>query len=612
MSKDPHSGIFTVGIGGAAGDGVREAGQSLGALLCDLGYEVFISFNYPSLIRGGHNFSRISFSEGKVWCDHERLDVLIALNEEAIQIHKNELNKNAVIFADSFEPDDIKEFGANAVIVPMLESSKELGAPPITRNSVALGATCYLLGLHFPQMQKVLQEVFKEKRLEANIKLADIGYEHLKKMNFRHSKSSAPSLGREQSSNEADTSRRGLAARGDSPRREVVGEVSETVPMRSDGGLSKEVVDGNVAFGKGLEAAGLDFYIGYPMTPATGILHYLAGNQNKSGVKVIQPESELSVINMALGIAYAGKRVAIGSATGGFALMQEAFSFASMAELPLVIAVSQRQAPATGVPTYSSQSDLQMVIHSGHGEFPRIVIAPGDAEEAFLAGANALDLAWKYQLPVIVLLDKILSEHSATSLLDSKNIKIEHGKVSDNMDGNYGRYEITPDGISPMAFPGTSNTGVKITGYEHDSSGITADEADSVKAMIDKRFAKTETLFKELSNRETVKVYGDTNSKNIIVFWGSTKGPVMEVAKYLNKPVKLAQILWVEPFDIEKVMRELKGAEKIINIECNHNGQMAALIREKTGIEVTDNILKYDSRPFEVAELLKQINEKLN
>lgn len=597
MQKDPHVDIFTVGIGGVAGDGVREAGQSLGALLCDLGYEVYISFNYPSLIRGGHNFSRISFSKEKVWCDHEKLDVLIALNEETIQTHKDELNKDAVIFADSFEPADIEKFGQNAVALPMSASSKELEAPPITRNSVALGATCYLLDLHFPQMQKVLQDVFKEKRLEANIKLADIGFEHMKKIDFRHTKHIEP------------------------------------------GKHTKEIVDGNMAFGKGLEAAGLDFYVAYPMTPATGILHYLAGRQKRSDlsfersdlfVKVIQPESELSVINMALGIAYAGKRVAIGSATGGFALMQEAFSFAGISELPLVVAVSQRQAPATGVPTYSCQSDLQMVIHSGHGEFPRIVIAPGDAEESFMAGANALNLAWKYQLPVIVLMDKILSEHSATTHLDSKGIEIERGRIAkmvgsnsvgkdgignndagEDISSNYGRYEITSDGVSPMAFPGTPDTVVKITSYEHDSAGITADEAGPVKEMIDKRFAKIETLAKEMGNQETVKVYGDKDSKDVIVFWGSTKGPVLEAGKYLDKPVKLVQILWVEPFDVEKVRRELEGAEKILNIECNHNAQMAAIIREKTGIEVTDNILRYDSRPFEPVGLAKQINEKL-
>jgi 2-oxoglutarate ferredoxin oxidoreductase subunit alpha len=580
MQSDPHKDIFTIGIGGAAGDGVREAGQSLCVMLCDLGYEVYLSFSYPSLIRGGHNFSRITFSKEKVWSDHEKLDVLIALNEETIQIHKNELHDGAVVLADAFELDDLERLGKNAVVVPMSTSAKELEAPAITRNSVALGATCYLLELNYSKMQNVLADVFKNKRPELNIKLADIGYEHLKSIGFRHAKKIEPRK------------------------------------------HTKEVMDGNTAFGKGLESAGLDFYVSYPMTPATGILHYLAGQRNSisdgkidggmanHSVKTIQPESELSVINMALGIAYAGKRVAVGSATGGFALMEEALSFAGIAELPLVIAVSQRQAPATGVPTYSSQSDLLMAIHSGHGEFPKIVIAPGDTEESFLAGVTALNLAWKYQLPVIVLLDKILSEHSMTTSIP-KEVMIERGRIADKTDGSYGRYEISADGISPMVFSGTPETIVKVTSYEHDQFGITAEDAGPVKTMIDKRFAKTETLNKELFRQETVKVYGDKDSKKVIVFWGSTKGPVLEAAKYLETSVKLLQIVWMEPFDVERVAKELKGAEKIINIECNHNAQMAGLIRQKTGIEVTDNILRYDSRPFDPVELAGQINTLL-
>jgi 2-oxoglutarate ferredoxin oxidoreductase subunit alpha len=497
------------------------------------------------------------------------LDVLIALDEQTIILHKDELNPDAVVLADSFEADDISRLGANAVVVPMSSSSKVLEAPPITRNSVALGATCYLLDLHFPQMQDVLRQVFRERRLEVNIRLADIGFEHMQKLNFRHSRNLTP------------------------------------------GQHTKDLVDGNMAFGKGLEAAGLNFYIAYPMTPATGILHYLALKQKDSGVRVIQPESELTVINMALGVAYAGKRVAIGSATGGFALMQEALSFSGIAEIPLVVAISQRQGPATGVPTYSSQSDLRMVIHSGHGEFPRIVIAPGDADESFTAGVDALNLAWRYQMPVLVLLDKLLSEHSVTMQIPT-GVPIDRGLMAENVSEQYGRFAITGDGISPMAFPGTSNAVVKTTSYEHDENGITAEEALPVKAMIDKRFVKTETLLKELDRRETIKVYGDKESKNVIVFWGSTKGAMLEAAKYFTKPVKLVQILWVEPFDSKRVTEELKGAERIINVECNHDGQMASLLREKTGIVVTQSILKYDSRPLEPMELAAQINSIIN
>ena len=291
--------------------------------------------------------------------------------------------------------------------------------------------------------------------------------------------------------------------------------------------------------------------------------------------------------------------------------MQEAVSCAGMMEAPLVIAVSQRQAPATGLPTYSSQTDLRFVIHSGHGEFPKIVIAPGDPEESFYAGAEALNLAWRYQLPVIILIDKIISEHASTSLLKADKIKIDHGSVATELGEKYGRYQITSDGISPMAFPGTPNTIVKTTSYEHNEIGITIEEAGPTKAMLNKRFAKTETIIKSLDHHETVKIYGNRSSNDVIVFWGSTKGPVLEAAKYIKKSVKFVQIIWMDPFDVKKVTQELSGAKNIICVECNHDGQLAALIREKTGIAVTEKILKFDSRPFEPVSLAEEINKKI-
>lgn len=566
MKKSDDS-VFTIGIGGAAGDGIRESGNTLGAILTELGYESYLSFTYPSLIRGGHNFARISFSKEKVFTDNQALDIMIALNEESIVLHRDEMAHNSVVFADAFEQADLDILKENAIVIPMAKTVSELGASPITRNSMALGALCYLIDLDYGLMQSVLTKVFKNKQPEINVKLADMGYELMKQKNFRHTKKI---------------------------------ELSNS---------KKEFLEGNTAFAKGLITAGLDFYLGYPMTPATSILQYIASQQKDTKVRVIQPESELSVINMALGISYAGKRVAIGSATGGFALMQEAFSFAGIAELPLVVAVSQRQGPATGLPTYSSQTDLRFVIHAGHGEFPKIVIAPGDGEEAYYIGAQALNLAWKYQVPVVVLLDKLISEHSSTCDIQPEKIKAEGGNLAKNTDEKYGRYEITDDGISPLAFPGTTNTIVKVTSYEHDHTGITVDEPEKAETMLNKRFRKSQTILNSISDFETVKVYGDKNSKDVIIFWGSTKGAVLEAEKYLEKPVKFVQVVWMQPFDTKRVTEELSGAEKIINIECNHDAQFAGLLKEKTGIVTTHNILKYNARPFDPVELADEISK---
>lgn len=498
MPKNSHDEIFTIGIGGAAGEGVKKTGIDIGLFLRDLGYEIYLSVDYPSLIRGGHNFVRLSCGKEKIWSDHSQLDVLIALNEETVELHRSEMKADTVMLAD----------------LPLSEITEKI------------------------------KGILKEKKFE---------------------------------------------------------------PGKSEG----ELVDGNTAFSEGLLAAGLDFYIAYPMTPSTSILHHLASKQTKEGLKVIQPENEISVINMALGAVYAGKRTAIGSASGGFALMQEAFSFAGMAELPLVAVISQRQAPATGVPTHSSQSDLRFVLHAGHGEFPRIVIAPGDPEESFHIGASALNMAWKFQVPVIILLDKILSEHMMTVSIDRNSISVEQGKIAENTDENYSRYEFTQDGISPMAFPGAKNTVIKITSYEHDEKGITVEKAEEVKKMIDKRFAKMMSIQSEMQNQETIKIYGDTESENIVVFFGSTKGPVLEASKYFDNKAKLVQIVWLEPFDKERVLKELSKAKKIICVEGNHNSQLASLIREKTGIEIVEKILRYDSLPFDPIKLAEQINTML-
>ncbi|MGD0328677.1 MAG: 2-oxoacid:acceptor oxidoreductase subunit alpha [Minisyncoccia bacterium] len=566
-----HKEIHTVLIGGAAGDGVREAGLSLGELLIGFGYEIYSSFDYPSLIRGGHNVSRTSFSREKITSDYSTLDTLIALNEETVALHMGELAENSVVFAENFSNDDKEKLGERAMELPMSAFVQEIKALPIMRSSVALGALCYLLDLPFETMNERLDALFKEKSYEANITLAKMGYAFMEKRQSKH------------------------------PAQLQRGEIS----------AAKEFIDGNTAFAHGLISGGLHFYVAYPMTPASSILHYLAAHQKNFNIKVIQPEGELAVINMALGMAYAGKRTAIGTSGGGFALMQEAFSLAGMTELPLVVAVSQRQAPATGSPTHTSQSDLQFAMHSGHGEFPRIVLAPGDPEEAFEYGATALNLAWKYQLPVIVLLDKQLSEGASTAVLHPDKITIENGNILNEINGHYERYAITENGISPMAFPGTPDAAIKVDSYEHDENGITSGDPKIVKAMGDKRFAKAAVIKKEMGKSAAVKVYGDPESKNVIVFWGSTKGAVLEAAKYVDKPLKLVQVVWLVPFDKERVAKELGGAEKIIDVEANRMAQLASLIREKTGIEIHKKILRYDSLPFNVIGLAEEINAAL-
>jgi 2-oxoglutarate ferredoxin oxidoreductase subunit alpha len=425
-----------------------------------------------------------------------------------------------------------------------------------------------LLDLPFETMVADLKRVFAEKSLEANIALAEKGYEFLKNANYRHSKSIRPH--------------------------------SQTEAM--------ELLDGNSACGLGMVRAGLDYYVAYPMTPASSILHYLAKNQRDFNIKTIQPENEIAAINMAIGIAYAGKRAATGTSGGGFALMEEAFSLAGMAETPIVVALSQRPAPATGVPTYTSQADLRFAIHAGHGEFPRLVIAPGDAQESFKAGADAMNLAWKHQLPVIVLLDKHLSDSQVSGVLPESSVSKREAKMYDGKPEDFLRYRITEDGVSPMLFPGVAGATVRATSYEHDEEGLAVEDKEPIIASRDKRVAKAEGLRKDSLNYETLKTYGDPTAKDAILFWGSTKGAVLEASKYFNKPTRLIQVLWLEPFDAGRVLAALNGVERIIDVECNAGAQLAGLLRERTGISATHALLRYDGRPFDPLELAEKIN----
>lgn len=558
--------VFTIAIGGSAGDGIREVGINLGSYLASLGFESHFSFKYPSLIRGGHNYTKVSFSEDKVFYDHLRPDVLIALNEDTIKRRGPELAEKGIIFAEDFDEEDSARFGNRAVRLPMAKLATELGAPSIAKTSVALGALSYFLDFPRDKMTELLRTAFKTKNEDANVRLSEAGYAYIENLGLRHPRKFSPKE------------------------------------------PAKEFVEGNAALGRGLVAAGLDLYIAYPMTPSSSLLHFLAQKKRDYGIKVVHPENELSVINMALGAAYAGKKTAIGTAGGGFALMQESFSLAGMSETPLVVVVSQRYAPATGVPTHSGQGDLRFVVHAGHGEFPRIVLAPGDPEEAYDCGGLALRLAWKYQLPVIILIDKHVSENYSTSVLREKVEKAE-AVMAKNPSANYKRYAITENGISPLVFPGTAGAIVKTTSYEHDEEGLATEEAEEVNVMQEKRFRKMKTLARELARYETVKIYGDPKAEAAVVFWGSGKTVVLEAAKFFRKPAQLVQLMWMEPFDVKKVSDCLVNTKVIIDVEYNHDAQLAGLIREKTGIEVTHKILRYDAKPFDPESLAEKINE---
>ena len=560
--------IRTIAIGGAAGDGVREAGTNFSELFTELGYHTFFSFEYPSLIRGGHNYARISYAEETVHADYRALDALVAVNAESVDEHLDELKPDAKIFVEEAFVDRLKHVAIPMIALPMKKIAEESGAPQVARTSSAFGAYGYTLGIPLERLKELATKVFANVGAEMNVKLVLRGYAHMEALQYPQDNNPLP------------------VATGD----------------------KGVLMDGNKAVAKGLLAAGLEAYVGYPMTPSTSTLQFLARAGKERGLMVVHPEDEIAVINMALGMAYAGKRAAVGTANGGVALMQETFSLAGVSEIPIVILESMRMGPATGVATRTSQGDLRFTMHAGHGEFPRLVIAPGDVEECFECAADALNLAWKYQIPAIILSDKHLSESYMSVRLDEARKGPDLGKRATETGKNYKRYAITEDGVSPLAFPGTPETMVKATSYEHNEEGEAVEHPKDVKAMHDKRFRKLDGLYRDFQWFPTIRVYGDKDADAAIVFWGSTKGAMLEAYKQLKRPAKLVQILWMEPFDAERVKKELSGMRVIVDVEANHTAQLASVIRERTSIEIHNKVLKYDARPFTPTELAADIN----
>jgi 2-oxoglutarate ferredoxin oxidoreductase subunit alpha len=360
-----------------------------------------------------------------------------------------------------------------------------------------------------------------------------------------------------------------------------------------------ELFYGNDAIAKGMIDVGLERYYAYPMTPSTGILHYLAKNQKKFGL-ALQPENEIAIINMALGSAYAGKISAVGTSGGGFDLMTEAISFSGISEIPIMIIEAQRASASTGLPTYSGQADLLAAIHAGHGEFPRIVAAPSTTEEAYELSAELLRMAWKFQTPSILISDKQLSESAKTTKFSkAKKIKLKFAK------GNQ-RYKITKNGISPLIVPGTLNSMSKVSSYEHDESGYSSEDAEMAVKMQDKRAKKKDAIISEMKKIETVKTYG--NGNNIVFAWGSAVSQVREAMKLSKKKFKIIQPLYLEPFPAWKI--DAGKAKKIVVVEQNKNAQLAELLR-KEGINADKTILKYDGRPFEPKELANELDKVL-
>jgi len=573
MAND--SNIVSVKIGGPAGTGVKSVGLMLDKIAARSGYQVCDNVEFPSLIRGGHNVVQVNFSLDEVTSPRLNSDLLIAFDQMTIDLHHNELKKGGGIIFDSDFADvskvrkDISLYG-----IPLRKIADKAGEKEIFVNIVALSAALQILGGNLETFKKLIEEEYSdkgEKIVEADKKAADLGFEYAVG-NYKNN----------------------------------LHKYMEPVSSFSSP-VSYMVLNGNEAAALGAISAGMQFAAIYPMSPINNILHVLAANQEKFGYILKQPEDEISAINMAIGASYAGVRSMTATSGGGFSLMTEAYGLAGITETPIVIFDGMRGGPATGLPTWSGQGDLQMALHSHQDEFPRIVLAPGDVAETYELTIKAFNLADKYQTPVVVLLDKNICENDKTLLFpDTTKVKIDRGKFVKKKIDDYLRYKYEDDGVSVRSIPGVGNFFI-VNSDEHNEEGYSTEEVEDRNKMMEKRMKKLLTCAEnDMPNPE---VFGSPDADITIVSWSSNKGSILESLKNFSN-VNYVHITWMNPFPVKFLTDVLSKAKHIVDIECNYTGQLANLIREKTGIGIEDRYLKFDGRiiyPEEIIEKLDSI-----
>ena len=572
---------YTIKIGGEAGQGIQTIGETLAKVFARTGYHVFTHQDYESRIRGGHNFFQIRVSENPVAASSKRIDILVALDSEGIALHKYELSESGLAIYDSSSLKQ-KQDEPSFLDVPF----SKLAGDKMMSNIAATGAVLGILGMDLDILNGILNEAFRKKGdrvMEGNRNAAAAGHDfavkNCAKCSFSLAQPSKP----------------------------------------------KMLISGIDAIGLGAIASGCKFYSAYPMTPSTGIMNYIAGRAKEYGIIVEQAEDEIAAINMALGASFAGVRAMTGTAGGGFALMVEGLSLAGMTETPVVIALGQRPAPATGLPTRTEQSDLNFALYAAHGEFPRVIFAPGTPEQAFYLTGKAFDLAEKYQIPAIVIFDAYLADSEWTyEGIDINKIKYHDYRLRGDAFNNlpeYKRHAFTETGVSPLGVPGDSRHVVVTDSDEHDEEGHMVEDAETRVKMVNKRlFRKLPLIRQEI---EPPALYGDPDPEIVIAGWGSNYGVMKEAVDILTPPhpplikggsrggvamLHFSEIYPFPPTDRFNYLELLSNAKLALCIENNATGQFARLMRTETGFEFKEKINRFDGRPFLLEELTGEID----
>ncbi len=565
-------------IGGEAGQGVQSAGYLMARALARGGYHIFADQDYESRVRGGHNFFRIRAAGGEVGAVSEEVDLLLAFNRESIDLHQGGLAAGGVIIFDNHRITDAS--GGEVLLgMPLDRLAEEAAGNKLAANTVALGATVWLLGLPAGFLRGVLLDHFGSGQAgRSNAAAADAGYGYAA-ANFR-------------------------------------GALRQLV--RPPGDSRRMLLNGNEAIALGAIAAGCKFVAAYPMTPSTSIMEYIAGKADELGIVVVQPEDEIAAINMIVGAGFAGVRAMTATSGGGFCLMVEGLGLAGMTETPIVVVDGQRAGPAIGLPTRTEQGDLEFVLHAAHGEFPRAVLAPGTVRDAFWLTVKAFNLAEEYQVPVVILSDQHLASSYATvEPFDLSRVEVRRGRLLSAEElaalgeYKYRRHEITPSGVSPRALPLQKGALVVTDSDEHDQEGHMIEDPGTRTAMMLKRLRKMEGLRQEIATPAT---HGPEDAEITLIGWGSTLGAISEAVDLANRDglrVNMIHLSEIWPFPAAAVGRALQGVRTSFMVENNATGQLAHLLRAETGHQVTGRILKFDGRPFSPRYIVAKIKQEV-
>ena len=575
---------MTLIIGGDAGQGVESSGAGFCKALARGGLHVVSVPDFHSRIRGGHNFYLIKISENPIASWTETVHLLVAFTPETVEKHRHKLVPGSAIVYDSdmtVNKDELEKLKIRPIPVPLIKIVTDTGGNNVMVNTAALGAVAGLLQFPIKFIQSVIKDNFKKKGssvTETNLKISQAAYDYV-------------------------TTHYGS---------------SFDWKLQSIETPERMVINGNQAISLGALLAGCNFVSAYPMTPGTSIFEWLTAHANTYGIVSKQAEDEIAAICMGIGAAHVGARALVPTSGGGFSLMVEALGLAGMSETPIVIVIAQRPGPSTGFATRTEQADLLFAIHASQGEFPRIILAPGNIQQCFEISARAFNLAEKYQTPVIIMTDAFLANSFRTiekNTLDFNSITIDRGQLLNDaeiekLQGEYRRHLYTDSGISERVLPGHPMAIFKTTSDEHNEDGEIVEDADTRNKMHQKRMRKLDVA---LSDMNAPIRYGPEKADITFICWGSTVSPLQEAITILNSEktnkANVLQFVDLWPFPVDKARPYLDKADKLIAVEGNYTGQLAKLIKMITGIDVSGMILKYDGRPFSPEYIINKLKE---